>query len=63
MWMLVWQEADGTRREKRHWGTVAVEGQMVRLVHYSGGVAGLPHPMSERVVPLARLAEWRSDDR
>ena len=61
MWIIVWLNDDGTTRDERFWGTIEVEGQMVHLTHYSGGVAGFPRPMEERFVPLARIKEWRSD--
>jgi hypothetical protein len=57
MWMLVW--ASG--REERFWGTITVEGPFIRLVHYTGGVAGFPRPSSERVVRIEALRGWSSD--
>lgn len=57
MWKLVWR----TGRAETFWGTVTIEGSFVRLVHYTGGVAGMPRPDRERVVRAEELREWRSD--
>jgi len=57
MWSLEWDDG----RKERFWGTITLEGSFVRLVHYTGGVAGMPRPDREQVVRAEKLRGWETD--